>query len=78
MTNFQFSNTVPAAGNDPSSDQPLMLINNQSLFNYLNVDHIGFNANNGGTFCNNICHLCYPRSSHVVWIGCLSSSGRCK
>lgn len=45
---FTFSTAVPAPNNDPSVDQPDMLINNQSTDGILAVDHISFNTANGG------------------------------
>lgn len=49
MTVFTFDDTIPAANNNPSSDQPLMLINNQSDAGIWDIDHVGFNQSNGGT-----------------------------
>lgn len=46
---FTFSTTVPAAPNNPSVDQPDMLQNNVATNGILAVDHITFNASNGGT-----------------------------
>lgn len=45
---FTYNNLVPATNNDPSSDQPDMLINTQSINSIIAVDHVGFNAANGG------------------------------
>lgn len=45
---FSFYNTIPATPDNPSNDQPLMLINNQSIDSILAVDHIGFNSAGGG------------------------------
>lgn len=45
---FTFNNAVPAAANDPSVDQPDMLINNQSTNSILAIDHISFNTAGGG------------------------------
>lgn len=45
---FTYNNLVPATNNDPSADQPQMLINTQSINSIIAVDHIGFNAGNGG------------------------------
>lgn len=45
---FTFNTAVPAANNNPSVDQPDMLVNNQSTDGIINVDHISFNAMNGG------------------------------
>lgn len=48
---FQFNNTIPAGPNNPSADQPEMLINNQSTYSILNEDHYTFlqGAGNDGT-----------------------------
>lgn len=46
---FTYNNAVPAAPNNPSNDQPDMLTNAQSIASIWSVDHIGFNASNGGT-----------------------------
>lgn len=48
MTLFQFDTTVPATNDNPSADQPDMLVNNQSINGILGVDHVTFNLNNGG------------------------------
>lgn len=45
---FTFSTTIPAAANNPSVDQPDMLQNNVATNGILAVDHITFNAANGG------------------------------
>lgn len=47
--NFSFYDDIPASGNNPSDDQPLMLINNVSNEAIWNIDHIGFNTNGSGT-----------------------------
>lgn len=49
MTAFIYDDSVPAVNNDPTDDQPVMLQNAISLGDIWDVDHIGFNANNGGT-----------------------------
>jgi hypothetical protein len=49
MTDFTFNDTIPAAANNPSNDQPIMLANNVSNQGIWDVDHIGFNALNGGS-----------------------------
>ena len=46
---FTFNNAIPAAGNNPSSDQPDMLQNNISNALIWDVDHYGFGVANGGT-----------------------------
>lgn len=45
---FSFNQNIPAANNDPADDQPLMLQNNLSTFDIIEVDHVGFNTVNGG------------------------------
>lgn len=45
---FSFNDGVPAAPDNPSVDQPIMLQNNVSNQGIWAVDHIGFNAANGG------------------------------
>lgn len=46
---FTFNTGIPAANNNPSVDQPDMLNNNISTSGILAVDHVTFNAINGGT-----------------------------
>ena len=48
MTNYSYNDAVPATNNDPSVDQPDMLINAQSIKGIIGQDHIAFGANNGG------------------------------
>jgi hypothetical protein len=45
---FTYNNSVPAAANNPSNDQPDMLTNAQSVEGIINVDHITFNTLGGG------------------------------
>lgn len=45
---FPFNFNIPAAGNNPSDDQPDMLQNNQSSNSMWNVDHVSYNNNAGG------------------------------
>jgi|SRR5579872_2653980 len=49
MTNFTYTSPLPVATNDPSVDQPNMTVNNTSNAGIWEVDHVGFNENNGGT-----------------------------
>jgi hypothetical protein len=49
MANYTFYPTVPATNNSPSSDQPNMQTNNQSINDWSAVDHVGYNVSNGGT-----------------------------
>lgn len=53
MSNFVFDSGIPFAQNNPSSDQPKMLANNIANEGIWDVDHIGFNSNNGGTHLQN-------------------------
>lgn len=46
---FTATSGIPAANNNPSQDQPDMLTNNDSFIDIWDVDHVGFNASNGGT-----------------------------
>ena len=46
--NLQFYPNVPVSSNNPSADQPDMTTNNQSINAWVGIDHIGFNANQGG------------------------------
>lgn len=46
---FTFDDTIPFATNNPSADQPKMLANNVANLQIWDVDHVGFNAANGGT-----------------------------
>jgi hypothetical protein len=46
---FTFNTGIPAANNNPSADQPLMLQNNISTNAILSVDHVTFNSTLGGT-----------------------------
>lgn len=48
MALYPFDDAVPATNDNPSSDQPDMLVNNQSTLGILGTDHITFNLNNGG------------------------------
>jgi hypothetical protein len=48
MTLYSFDSAVPAANDNPSTDQPDMLTNNQSTLGIIGTDHITFNLNNGG------------------------------
>jgi hypothetical protein len=49
VTDFNYTIDIPAAGNNPSNDQGPMQVNTNSIANILNIDHVGFNAANGGT-----------------------------
>ncbi len=49
MTNFTYNPDIPDGPNNPSDDQPKMKINTNSTAGIINVDHIGFGQNNGGT-----------------------------
>lgn len=49
MTTFPFNENIPAADNNPSEDQPLMLENNQSTDGILDEDHYTFQTTISGT-----------------------------
>lgn len=49
MSAFTFTSNVPDGPNDPSEDQPIMEVNNNSIEDIWDVDHVGFNLNQGGT-----------------------------
>ena len=55
MTNFAYTQGIPATNDNPSDDQPNMLINNDNNFLIWNVDHIGFSQANGGI--HNVIHF---------------------
>ncbi len=48
MPNLGYTLGIPDGPNNPSEDQPDMKINNDSNASIWNVDHFGFNNNNGG------------------------------
>jgi len=48
MPNYTFTRNLPATGNDPSVDQPVMTVNTNSTDSILDEDLFGFNDNNGG------------------------------
>ena len=45
---FTYTQNLPAAGNNPSNDQPNMLTNTNSIANIIAVDHVGFNTATAG------------------------------
>jgi hypothetical protein len=48
MTIYNYNLNIPAVNDNPSTDQPGMLTNNNSIYNYVAVDHIGFGLVNNG------------------------------
>jgi len=48
MTNFKYNRNTPDGPNNPSSDQPLMEENTNSIQDIIAVDHITLAVNNGG------------------------------
>lgn len=48
MVNVEYTLDIPATNNNPSTDQPKMLLNTNAIDTLLSVDHISFNADNGG------------------------------
>ena len=55
MSFFPINLNIPATGNDPTADQPNMLINNNSFAGIWDIDHFGFNQSTGGY--HDIIHL---------------------
>jgi hypothetical protein len=56
--NYSYNSVVPASNNDPSTDQPDMLTNAQSISSIIAQDHVGFNTDGSGwhnqvTFASN-------------------------
>jgi len=49
LSTFTYNNLVPASANNPSVDQPDMLINSASIASIVAIDHVGFNTAEGGT-----------------------------
>lgn len=48
MANYDYNTGIPNGPNNPSDDQPLMLINTNSIPGLVAEDHNGFGINNGG------------------------------
>jgi hypothetical protein len=48
MTDFIYTDNIPAASHNPSADQPIMQINTNSIDGIIAVDHFSFNDPNGG------------------------------
>ncbi len=48
MPNFDYKINIPGGPDNPSEDQPDMQINTNSTFGIWDVDHFGFQDNNGG------------------------------
>lgn len=48
MPNYIYTTNIPFATNNPSTDQPNMQTNTNSINSILLIDHYGFNDNNGG------------------------------
>lgn len=46
--NLGYTNNIPDTPNDPSNDQPNMKTNTNSIQSIIQIDHAGFNDNNGG------------------------------
>lgn len=45
---FTYTLNIPFSSNNPSTDQPNMLANTNSISNLISVDHVGFNTATGG------------------------------
>jgi len=54
MTFYDYNQNIPFATNNPSDDQPEMLVNTNSIFSIIAKDHHGFEDNLGGY--HNIIH----------------------
>lgn len=48
MATIAYNLSIPAAGNNPSSDQPKMQVNTNAINTILGQDHFNFNVSNGG------------------------------
>lgn len=48
MPNYTYNTNIPLSTNSPSTDQPNMQTNTNSINSILDVDMIGFNDNDGG------------------------------
>lgn len=48
MANYSYNDGVPATNDNPTDDQPQMLINTQSIKSIIGEDHNTFGINNGG------------------------------
>jgi tail fiber protein gp53 len=48
MTTFAYNRDIPFATNDPSADQPNMLINTNNIDSLIAVDHVSFKLPDGG------------------------------
>lgn len=49
MANYDFFPQIPATNNNPSTDQPSMQTNFQSINDWSAVDHVGYETDDGGT-----------------------------
>lgn len=47
-TNYGYTDNIPAGGNNPSQDRPLMTENFNSIDGLIGEDHVSFNLANGG------------------------------
>lgn len=80
--NLDYNNTVPATNDNPSDDQPEMLINAISIGQWVNIDHYGFGSNTGGQHqqCTLISQASVPASRTVgmgtLYTKTLSSRGQ--
>lgn len=46
--NLTYIRDIPSSPNNPSNDQPIMKVNDNSIDSILTIDHFGFNDNQGG------------------------------
>lgn len=70
MPNFTYTRGIPASSHNPSTDQPDMQINNDSIADLIEIDHFGFNDQNNSsgyhkktTYVSNIYTLAAPPPS---------------
>ncbi len=57
MTLYTYNNNIPFASNNPSTDQPNMQTNTNSISALIGVDHVGFNSSGSGAGGNGGHHL---------------------
>lgn len=74
MPDYPFIGNIPAAGNNPSVDQPNMQTNTNSVELIVEVDLYGFNDANGGTHQQVTFPLASPTPAPTGTIGILYSA----
>lgn len=71
MSNFTYTRGIPATNNNPSTDQPNMAVNTNSIDDLIAVDHVSFGQNDGG----NHEQITFPSSVSVVVPGAQTDPG---